>query len=348
MTYQPTKDDFDQDPRPSNTGVPNLERTLSITRFDYYSASFSSDVDTVEALFLRDFGGEFTQTHGVNGYTDSLKHNELTVRVCWGGQNPGVFVLVSGEDSEAVSSWIRSNFPDHKVSRADVCVDFCEAGSFERLSKIIDPIARKGRAKVLFIGDLDISSKDGRTMYYGSFKSNAFVRLYEKGLEQIGKGVEDADPNWVRFEGQFKPKKEMKSMAAKWSKEEFFQMSKWINKAANEVVGLSGSFLPDPSKRRNSDEQTFEFLVKQYGPLIRRMVEKRGWLGFCRYLFISIFSHKEREILEMRGTLKTEKSETVSKEEREILDTRRQARQSKKSQSFEGVENGGKGLDSQD
>jgi len=293
MTYQPTKDDFDQDPRPSNTGVPNLERTLSITRFDYYSASFSSDVDTVEALFLRDFGGEFTQTHGVNGYTDSLKHNELTVRVCWGGQNPGVFVLVSGEDSEAVSSWIRSNFPDHKVSRADVCVDFCEAGSFERLSKIIDPICRKGRAKVLFMGDLDATSKDGRTMYYGSFKSNAFVRLYEKGLEQIGKGVEDADPNWVRFEGQFKPKKEMKSMAAKWSKEEFFQM-------------------------------------------------------FCRYLFISIFSPKEREILEMRGTLKTEKSETVSKEEREILDTRRQSRQSKKSQSFEGVENGGKVLDSQD
>jgi hypothetical protein len=301
MTHQ--KHDFETGTQPpyTNRGVPNCAGRL---KFDWYQASFEASLDALEALFITDFGGEFIETKGVNTYTNGMKHDGQSFSVYWGGQNTGLFVVASGQDSEHLAQWIRLHFPEHRVSRADVAIDF-RGQSIEGLVATTEPIARKARAAVLFVGDPNPISGKGRTWYFGSKTSDVRVRIYEKGLEQRAKGVEDSPEDWVRFEGQFRPRKERKAKAAKWTHEEFFTMGKWANKAANEVAGLGGEYQPDESKRRNKDEETFEFFLRQYGPLIRRMVEKRGWVGFCRYLFISVFTPAERLKMEKDGRRET-------------------------------------------
>lgn len=297
MTHQ--KHDFEAGSQPpyTNRGVPSVP---PLSRFDWYQASFEGAADSVAALFLRDFGGSFTDIKGVNTYEFGLRHDGQSFSLFWGGRNTGIFAVASGGDAHHLAEWIRANFPEHRVSRADVAIDF-RGQSIEGLVAITEPIARKARASVIFVGDPDPKSGKGRTWYFGSKSSDVRVRIYEKGLEQRAKGVEDSPEDWVRFEGQFRPRKERKAKAAKWTPEEFFTMGKWANEAANKVAGLSGTYQPDESKRRNTDEQTFEYLLLQYGPLIKRMVEKQGWFGFCRYLFVSLFSPKEREQVETKG-----------------------------------------------
>lgn len=289
-------------PPSCNTGVPSVPPLL---KFDWYQASFEGVADSVSALFLRDFGGDFTEEKGLHSYEFALKHSERGFRLMWGGRNAGIYAQATGQDAEPIAMWIRANFPEHRVSRADVALDY-RGQSLDTFKDIIEPIARKARASVCFVGDPDPSSKAGRTFYFGSRQSSdAFIRVYEKGLEQQAKGVEDSPEDWVRFEAVFRPRKERKVKAAKWTHEEFFKMSRWVGQAGKEVAGLSGEYEPDESIRKNTDEQSFEFLLLQYGPLIRRMVEKRGWAGFCRYLFISIFTPAERLKMEKDGRKET-------------------------------------------
>lgn len=297
MTLQ--KHDFEQATQPpyTNRGVQSDRPPL---RFDWYQASFKASLDAVEALFIKDFGGSFDEVKGVNTYENGVKHDERAFSVYWGGRNEGLFVVASGQDAEPIARWIRANFPEHRVSRADVAMDF-RGQSIEGMVAITEPIARKAKASVLFVGDPNPLSGKGRTWYFGSKTSDARVRIYEKGLEQRAKGNDEAPEDWVRFEGQFRPRKERKAKAATWTHEEFFTMGKWANDAANKVGGLSGTYRPDESIRKNSDEQSFEFLLHQYGPLMRRMVEKRGWPAFVRLLFVSIFTPAERVEMEKNG-----------------------------------------------
>lgn len=286
-------------PRLCNTGVqsanPPTKNNRNLLRFDWYQASFKGQVSDAEALFIKAFGGEWRPDRGRHSYENGLKHSEMAVFLMWGGQNQGIFLQVSGEDSEDVALWVRANFPEHLVSRADVCLDFIGANAFDELAGTIEPIARKAGASVTLIGDPDPATMKGRTFYYGSRKSSdVFVRMYEKGLEQKVKGNETANPEWVRFEAVFRPKKIRKQLAAKWSKEDFFKMSKWVNETANEVVGLDGAFEPDPSHRRNSDEAALEHMLTQYRNLLRRQVENRGWQSLTERMFISIYTPKER------------------------------------------------------
>lgn len=301
MTIQQHDFDKSEQPPSCNTGVPSLTPLL---KFDWYQAVFEGSADEVAALFIRDFGGEFMDDAGRNSYQFGQKHSEMTVFMMWGGQNTGIYLQVSGQESDDVAQWIRRNFPDHKVSRADVAIDY-RGQSIEHFYGLVEPIARKARVKVEMWGDPDPSYGNGRTYYFGSRTSDVMLRVYEKGLEQRAKGVEDSPEDWVRFEGQFRPRKDRKAKAARWTPEEFFTMGKWANEAANKVAGLSGTYQPDESIRKNSDEQSFEYLLLQYGPLIRRMVEKRGWVGFCRYLFISIFTPAERLKMEKNGRKET-------------------------------------------
>lgn len=299
MTANPQVREHLPNPRSCNTGVqsatPATEDSRHLLRFDWYQATFSARPDDVEALFIRDFGGEFIEDRGRHSYEFGSKHSELAVFLMWGGRNAGLFLQVSGEDAEPVAHWVRRNFPDHKVSRADVRLDFDAPGSFDRLAGTIEPIARKARAAVTLIGDPDPSTMRGRTFYYGSRKtSDVFVRMYEKGLEQMAKGSETANPDWVRFEAVFRPQKDRKALAAKWTKSEFFQMSRWANETANQVVGLDGAFEPDPSHKRNSDDAALEHMLTQYRNLLRRQVERRGWRSLQQKIYVSTFTPAER------------------------------------------------------
>lgn len=290
-----------EQPPSCNTGVHSVPPLL---KFDWYQASFEGVADEVEALFIRDFGGSFIEEPGRHSYEFGLKHDMMAFRLMWGGRNTGIYAQVSGQESDDVAQWIRRNFPEHRVSRADVALDY-RGQSIEDIRAIVEPIARKAKAKVEMYGDPDPSYGNGRTYYFGSRTSDVMLRVYEKGLEQRAKGVEDSPEDWVRFEGQFRPRKERKAKAARWTPEEFFTMGKWANEAANKVAGLSGTYRPDESIRKNSDEQSFEYLLLQYGPLMKRMAQKRGWAGFVRLLFVSLFTPAERLKMETEGRKRT-------------------------------------------
>ena len=106
---------------------------------------------------------------------------------------------------------IRASEMPHRVTRADVALDFDREGIAEQAFRVALEIATREKLAVKMLGDWrpDGEREGGRTLYVGSTKSAYFLRLYEKGLhpEQIGVGR----PNWFRIEAQITPEKQTTS-----------------------------------------------------------------------------------------------------------------------------------------
>lgn len=145
---------------------------------------------------------------------------------------------VKGEHTPEAASCIRRHWPmGHTVSRLDACEDYDEAGSFDRLTAIMDE-AKDPRVKSKIVAPRD--GDRGRTIYWGSPTSRAMVRVYEAGKMQ--ERLKFGRPNWVRAEAQVRPGKALeKRAAAQITPLEAWGFSAWSKRAA-EV--LSGCELP--------------------------------------------------------------------------------------------------------
>lgn len=293
------------EPPSSNRGVPRADPPtllhLPAPRFDWYQATVKGTPADVIKAFTDHFGGEFSPSGGLYSFKESAIHDDLGLRVLWGGRNADPHIQATSQDAAPVADFIRSAFPAHKVSRADVCWDFSLAGGFDLLRSIIEPIARKSRASVCLIGDPDPNSTKGQTIYFGSRKSSdLFIRLYQKGLERRAAGVVDADPDWVRLEVVVRPRKGRKADAATMQPQEFVGFSKWASQAVSEALGVAIPFLPDTTLRKSRDDEAFAHMCKQYGRLLRRLVEKDGWAVLQGSLYREIYTASERNKMERR------------------------------------------------
>lgn len=197
--------------------------------------------DEVQAIkhmfyFNKILGKPEKQSHGLNGYTNSLKYGNSTAKILimWSWKQPwmGVTVMFFGQGKKLYENlakmtdikidWfnlitdIYVKFKGH-VSRIDIAVDLINYGfsvndiaenlkddSYEFLN---GKTKRKiGLEKMKTIGN----SGEVDTLYVNSRKSDAFLRIYNKrkqGLSNKNSGYYTQAKNtqdWIRIEAEFK------------------------------------------------------------------------------------------------------------------------------------------------
>lgn len=263
-------------------------------RFDYYSGTPHAHLSLLEQSIKDQFEGQLVSEPPVKPYKSGFRHHQMDFRVYWGGENPLPFFVSSGENSEHGASFLRSTFPKHRVSRADVCEDYDEVGGFDRFHSLIDPIVRSAGVQVQFQGDPDPSKQTGRTMYYGSPKSDVRLVLYEKGLHERGKGNLAASVGWVRLELRVRPRKDRKALCASLLPPQMWGLSKWTSRVAKEVLLTGVPFIPDPSLRVGKVDQAVIHMFRQYGGSLRAFADKYGKHSLMNHLNEVLYEDQEK------------------------------------------------------
>nr|CRY96576.1 hypothetical protein [uncultured prokaryote] len=245
-------------------------------KFDYYAASLPATVGHCQSTIISMFGEGVTQQKPISPFKFGASHVGEGFRWYWGGENPRPYFVASGRSAIAGAEFVRDAYPDHRVSRVDVCTDFDEAGGWDRITRLIEPIARKSGVEILFMGDPDAKKKTGRTMYFGSKASDVRLCVYEKGLHERKLGAIGVSENWFRVELRVKPRKERKGIAAHSTQAELWGMAKWTQRVAENVLQNEVPFIPDISLRKSSADQAFEHMLKQYASTMREISRLYG------------------------------------------------------------------------
>lgn len=261
--------------------------------FDWYSAGITDSPDFILARCSDAFqGSDIRRASPTRGYHQSVEVVRGTRKLCtasWGG-NTGDRVLLegSGENAAPVASLVRSEWPDHLVTRADVAEDFDEPEAFNILSHMMLSIADQYRLKTDHRGDWH-RCENGRTLYVGSRKSPVYGRLYEKGCEQRSKGISPtASTDWVRLEIEVKPKRhEARKNLATVEPDDFMRCSEWTREVSRLLFGSSLTAITGLGtiKRQSDHERALAALVKQYGNHLKALKDDEGsWCAVGRVL----------------------------------------------------------------
>ncbi|EGE46863.1 replication initiation factor domain-containing protein [Acetobacter pomorum] len=241
-------------------------------RFDWYQATVGISVSAVHAGLKSLPGVSVVRPgkgagHGYSEGYDAFDSDErLIARAMWGEyQKPNI--CGSGEHAPLVSSWLRSEHPDHSVSRLDVAHDEDHEGLFDKWLPLVRSCAVQGRVKSgRMVQPDDINA--GRTYYAGAPQSAAMVRLYEKGLQLRGRGL-DVSPNIARLELQLRPQKTAKKAAAKLTPFQCWSVAKWTRLVLKACVGKRAEDVDLPSIKSDLDT-AFDHLMSQYGGTMMR------------------------------------------------------------------------------
>lgn len=246
--------------------------------FDWYQATFYSvSAEVIINSLLghyklssaRPIKGQNSYTHGIS----ISRGDDCIARVFWGGVNGNdPHVISTSHNSPGVSSFLRDNFPDHRVTRVDVCEDYTGDGTWDLLYTELERFALHKGLKLSQVGDYT-RGENGRTLYVGSPKSIVYLRLYEKGHESG-----HSDKNWVRLEIVVRPKKaKAREHFASQPPQAFFGASAWSLELYGHLTSLSVPRVASGTIRQPSDdEKAYAHMVKQYGRVMGRLIATRG------------------------------------------------------------------------
>lgn len=255
-------------------------------KFDWYAATIADTPQNVvdglraawpdEALSVQ--AGR--PMHGYKHAWEILGQSGVKSRVLYGGDNGAPHAWSSGEDTEAFVKCVRSRWCGgrHYVTRFDAAEDFVAPGAFDSLLKIALQVADEKALKVGHNGDWH-RGIDGRTVYVGSRKSPVFVRLYEKGKQmrqQVVTGAELISADWVRCEAQVRPQKDARMVAASSTALEAWGYSAWTKALCAQVMDADVPRVEMNVWRIGDDERAFQFMAKQYGPMLGRLMLDLG------------------------------------------------------------------------
>ena len=246
-------------------------------KFDWYQASIPEVRPEVvmATLTKSDYFGGWEEMRPLKGYDTAAQFvvgGESIYKIQHGGQNAqyGANVIGSGGSAQKLAEIVRKNFPEHRVSRVDSCEDYHHPDVYDYLRERALKIAETSKLEVREITKPLASSDDGKTLYLGSPTSAVTMRIYEKG-KQLGCSTE-----WVRAELQVRPKKNAKLIASLLSPEQLWGIAKWSCLMALEM-GKTDVQRVDVSMYQKSDqERAYRFLLKQYGPLLKRLMPHHG------------------------------------------------------------------------
>jgi hypothetical protein len=200
--------------------------------------------------------------HGYHQGAEVVRGDRKFASIWWGGNGGGVHVQSSGEESQDTARKLREAFPQHHVTRADVCDDYSAPGAWDVLSKLALEVADAEGIKVHYAGDWH-RGEDGRTIYLGAPSSVARGRCYEKG-RQIGR-----DPDLVRMELCVRPKGDARLVAAQAQPAELWGAARWSLALAGKLGMGDIDRMRCGTVYRDSDvERTRNALCRQYGPAL--------------------------------------------------------------------------------
>jgi len=248
-------------------------------RFDFYTASIGARaadvIGCLEAAFDLSDVQASTPKNGYERAYNVVRGTTVLARVQYGGSSVGarVWASASGDQAPAFAQVIRENYNGHRLLRADVAIDYDEEGAWDSLAGLAIQTADMYRLKVKHVGDFH-RQEDGRTLYIGSRTSAAMQRTYEKG-KQLGQS-----PNWVRQELEIKPQNERaKLLYASASPEQMYQATQWTQHVWRVLNGPSAAVRPAAAgsiRKQSDDERALDFMAKQYGNVLRRLLEAKG------------------------------------------------------------------------
>jgi hypothetical protein len=213
--------------------------------------------------------------------TDHGGHRLLSVRS--GGQNRHPFVECKGAASDVVAKLLRSGPWEHAPARIDSAIDRSGPDLFDQLNRLALRYEADFGVKLDRDG-ADLTNPDrGSTIYLGSRKSQAFVRIYQKGLKHaeemglVGDAIPDELRHWVRIELEYKPDKRPARMkAARLSPRALWGCSPWTQRFATDALSIEAKRVHMTERRESNQERAMRFLIQQYGPTIRKQVELLG------------------------------------------------------------------------
>lgn len=193
----------------------------------------NSDLDhtaihLAQELHLFDlYGNPFPGTP-INGYAKAFDWLDNDIRLCYSPDEPSrrLFLHLTatglrryledlhdfGQNLDAVDLVGQMDKMSGQFTRMDVEFDFINLGlSVNQLHDLIKDQKVQVRNKKGHLVDFKgiFEENDDQTMYFGSGKSDKFLRVYDKKVEQLGKdkaffAVALSCENWIRVEGEFK------------------------------------------------------------------------------------------------------------------------------------------------
>lgn len=175
----------------------------------------------------------------INGYQEAYNlvcGDQVLCRCLTGGTGSasGSSMFQAEHTAATVYPVLQDMFPKHSISRLDAAEDYRGEGTWDKLEMLLTSICATHRVSMAPFGeghwrpDGTRDATKGRSWYCGSKSSPFRVVLYEKGLEQIAKGI-PADPTWVRLEIRIRPSSKAKEHvgSARLSPVDLFGMSRW-------------------------------------------------------------------------------------------------------------------------
>lgn len=252
--------------------------------FDYYACGIDQNITKIKDSFSGSYPlGTWEFIKPMQGYTHAAALLSPDMKpyctLWWGGDSQGTMVhaFATGSMAHTFASVVRLHFPIHRLSRADIAVDYDDSGtwpSFHSLALNLysNKFVRKYPA---YHGDLGQESIDtphgpGRTIYLGSRQSVHYVRFYEKGKKD-----DKTRPNWCRAEVEFKPRGDSRYEYALASPAEMMAAtplgSELLRILLDEVAirPCAAGAMRTPSDRQKS----IDALRKQWGPFIQTLLE---------------------------------------------------------------------------
>jgi len=248
-------------------------------RFDWYESTHDGlDEGLVASQLAAATGGRIVEGKGRNGYAVSfaiVRGDDELVRVYGRSARWGeVHLVTTSESCDEVVPIIRRMWPDHRVSRADVSVDF--AADFDELdARAVALVEARGVSHRLMT-----NSDGGATRYLGARTSETAVRVYKKSEQlrsQHPDRAESIPDGIVRVEQVTRPgKRDVKERAARMEPDEFWGFGQWTQAFAVELLGVDAERVPTHFRRPSDFARSLHFLGHQYGPMMQRRADDVG------------------------------------------------------------------------
>jgi hypothetical protein len=260
-----------------------------VARFDWYQATVRAEVGDVRACLagLVNSGTWEAMNRAPHGYGFGQRLVDADGMACmvwWGGTHAYPHAVISGELAQPGAELLRAQLPAHAVTRADVCIDYIEPGSYDRLQGLALGVAKDRGIKVGTAGDHLLTFK-GRTCYLGAASSHTRLRLYDKAAELREKFA--ADPvrlsgvpeEMTRLECQVRPQTSAAKVAASLVDPiSLMGSAAWMRELMRQVAGLElHPFEAGKVWRQSDDDRAYAALLAQYGGLLKRRASDSGW-----------------------------------------------------------------------
>lgn len=258
-------------------------------RWDWYQATVRAPVADIRACLLElGQGGAWEALQRVpNGYQHGDKLSDadgVVAEVWWGDRHQWPHVKITGETAQPASELLRVGLPDHAVTRADACIDYAEAGAYDRLQALALGVAKDCGVKVGTAGDHLLTFK-GRTCYLGAPSSHTRLRLYDKAEQLRGNFANDpvrlagVPAELARLECQVRPQtREAKEEAARLSPIELMGSAAWMRQLMRLVADIElEPFQAGKVWRQSDDTRAYAAVLAQYGGLFKRLAQDQGW-----------------------------------------------------------------------